>query len=184
MALAARGLDLVLVSRSQTKLAALEAELVARFGCSVIIIQADFTDPSVLPVIVSKIQEAGVEVGILVNNVGIFGPHVMPFLESEVGHVKDMVTVNITAATVLCHQLLPAMVARGRGAVINIASLASYWHGPYIAEYVATKHYMHSFTEVTPSFLVSLTAPSPWPWRPPAPGWSSRRSTPVSSIPR
>jgi short-subunit dehydrogenase len=150
MALAGRGLDLVLVGRSLTKLAALEAKLVARFGCKVIIIQADFTDPSVLPIIVSKIQEAGVEVGVLVNNVGILGPHAMPFLELEVGTVQDMVTVNITAATVLCHQLLPAMLARGRGAVINIASLGSYMHGPYLAEYIATKHYIHSFTEVTP----------------------------------
>ena len=45
-------------------------------------------------------------------------------------------------------QLLPAMVAKGKGAVINIASIGSYFPGPYLAEYIATKHYMHSFTEV------------------------------------
>jgi len=58
-----------------------------------------------------------------------------------------MPTVNITAATYLCHQLLPAMVAKGKGAVINIASMGSFYPGPYLAEYIATKHYMHSFTE-------------------------------------
>ena len=45
-------------------------------------------------------------------------------------------------------QLLPAMVAKGKGAVINIASMGSFYPGPYLAEYIATKHYMHSFTEV------------------------------------
>ena len=40
------------------------------------------------------------------------------------------------------------MVAKGKGAVINIASIGSYFPGPYLAEYIATKHYMHSFTEV------------------------------------
>jgi len=145
--LAARGMDIVLVGRSMEKLQALEVELERRHGCKVLIIQADFTDISVLPVIVQKLKEEEVEVGVLVNNVGILGPGMLPFLELDLGIVKDMVTVNITAATYLCHQLLPAMIAKKKGAIINIASLGSYVPGPYLAEYIATKHYMHSFTE-------------------------------------
>merc|ERR1712233_223398 len=147
LAMAARGMDIVLVGRSMEKLKALEAEVKQKHGCRVLIIQADFTDVSVLPVIVSRLKEEQVEVGILVNNVGILGPGMLPFLELDLAIVKDMVTVNITAATYLCHQLLPAMVAKGKGAVINIASIGSYFPGPYLAEYIATKHYMHSFTE-------------------------------------
>merc|ERR1712212_238405 len=145
--LAARGMDIVLVGRSMEKLQALETELERKYRCRVLIIQADFTDVSVLPVIVSRLKEEHVEVGILVNNVGILGPGNLPFLEFDLAIVKDMPTVNITAATYLCHQLLPAMVAKGKGAVINIASMGSFYPGPYLAEYIATKHYMHSFTE-------------------------------------
>merc|ERR1719219_520636 len=146
-ALAAKGMDIVLVGRSMEKLRALEVELERKHGCRVIIIQADFTDVSVLPVIVQRIKEEKVEIGVLVNNVGILGPGMLPFLELDPTIVKDMITVNITAATYLCHQLLPAMISKGKGAIINVASMGSYMPGPYLAEYVATKHYMHSFTE-------------------------------------
>ena len=48
------------------------------------------------------------------------------------------------------------MVAKGKGAVVNIASMGSYCPGPYLAEYIATKHYMHSFTEViSATFLLA-----------------------------
>merc|ERR1712110_1396480 len=124
-------------------------EVKRKHGCRILIIKADFTDVSVLPVIVSRLKEEQVEVGILVNNVGILGPSggPWPFLQLDLAIVKDMPTVNITAATYLCHQFLPAMVAKGKGAVINIASMGSFYPGPYLAEYIATKHYMHSFTE-------------------------------------
>ena len=46
------------------------------------------------------------------------------------------------------------MVAKGKGAVINIASMGSYCPGPYLAEYIATKHYMHSFTEVLSKLFI------------------------------
>jgi len=108
---------------------------------------ADFTNLEVLDHIVGKLKEARLDIGVLVNNVGILGPHFQPFLELERKIVKDMVTVNITALTVLCHELLPAMIEKRKGAIINIASLASYVTGPYLAEYCATKHYVHALTE-------------------------------------
>merc|ERR1712037_154917 len=106
LAMAAKGMDIVLVGRSMEKLQALEAEVKRKHGCRILIIKADFTDVSVLPVIVSRLKEEQVEVGILVNNVGILGPGNLPFLELDLAIVK----------------LLPAMVAKRKGAVINIAS--------------------------------------------------------------
>ena len=88
------------------------------------------------------------DIAVLVNNVGIVRPHLQPFLELDRKIVKDMITVNITAATVLCHELLPNMVQKGNGVIINIASLASFLAGPYLAEYSATKHYMHAFMRI------------------------------------
>merc|ERR1711971_391873 len=61
LGLAAKGMDIVLVGRSMEKLQALEAELQRKYRCRVVIIQADFTDVSVLPLIVSRLKEEQVE---------------------------------------------------------------------------------------------------------------------------
>ena len=82
-----------------------------------------------------------------VNNVGMAGDHMMPFLEQEKETVLNMMTVNMTAATMLTHALLPIMIEKGRGAIINISSVASMQPMPYIALYAATKHFIHAFTE-------------------------------------
>lgn len=111
------------------------------------IIVADFTDPKVLPSVVRKIKESGIDVGILVNNVGILGPHFMPFLELDNDTVENMIYVNVLAATVLCHSLLPDMKRKGRGGIINISSNGGNIIVPYLSEYIATKHYMTAFTQ-------------------------------------
>ena len=74
---------------------------------------ADFTDEDVLPMIVEKIRQAGIDVGVLVNNVGLLGPHWMPFLEMDEATVRDIVVVNTLAATSLCHAIIPQMKKRG-----------------------------------------------------------------------
>merc|ERR1719153_2093385 len=147
LGLAKKGMNMVLVSRSRQKLEVLEKEILKMYKVKTMIIVADFTDIEVLDKIVEEIRESKVDIGVLVNNVGILGPHFMPFLELDGKIVKDMITVNISAATILCHKLLPDMVKKGKGAIINIASTASYLSGPYLAEYFATKHYLHAFTE-------------------------------------
>ena len=147
LGLAKKGMNMVLVSRSRQKLEVLEKDILKQYKVKTMIIVADFTDIEVLDKIVEEIRESKIDVGVLVNNVGILGPHFMPFLELDGKIVKDMVTVNISAATILCHKLLPAMVKKKKGAVINIASFGSFLMGAYLAEYIATKHYMHAFTE-------------------------------------
>lgn len=145
--LAARGMNLVLVSRSRSKLDTVAKEIQAAHGVQTLIIVADFTDARVLPEIAQQIKDSGVDVGILVNNVGMLGPHFMPFLELDAKTAEDMITVNVTAATMLCHHMLPDMLKKGKGAIINISSMASYASMPYLAVYAATKHYMRAFTE-------------------------------------
>ena len=58
-----------------------------------------------------------------------------------------MMTVNMFAVTLLCHALLPEMTGRGRGAVINISSVAGLIPLPYLAVYTATQHYISAFTQ-------------------------------------
>ena len=110
------------------------------------IIVADFTKPDVLPMIISRLDEFKIDIGVLVNNVGLLGEHQMPFLELDRNTVVNMINVNITSGTVLCHHLLPQMKQKGKGAIINISSTASLIYIPYLAEYSATKHFMTAFT--------------------------------------
>ena len=83
----------------------------------------------------------------VVNNVGTAGEHMMPFLDQDSVNVDHMISVNIAVITRLTHAFLPQMKRRGRGAIINISSVASLQPMPYIAVYAATKHYIHAFTE-------------------------------------
>merc|ERR1711997_1140577 len=62
-----------------------------------------------------------------------------------------MGNVNVTAATFLCYFLLPKMIAKGRGAIINLSSVASHAPCPYYTEYAATKHYLTAFTKALSS---------------------------------
>merc|ERR1719318_361250 len=147
MGLAKKGMNMVLVSRSKQKLEEMEKKIAKLYNVKTMVIVADFTKLEALDHIVGKLKDSRLDIGILVNNVGILGPHYQPFLKLDSKTAKDMITVNITAATVLCHELLPAMVKKRKGAVINIASFASYAIGPYISEYSASKHYLHALTE-------------------------------------
>ena len=96
--------------------------------------------------IVNKLDEFNLDIGVLVNNVGLLGGHFMPFLELDRKTVVDMINVNVTAGTYLCHALLPKMKQKRKGAIINISSTGSLFYMPYLAEYAATKHYMTAFT--------------------------------------
>ena len=110
------------------------------------IIVADFTNPCEHLKVFEEIEQLKIDVGVLVNNVGILGPHEMPFLELDQKTVIDTINVNILAATTLCHSLLPKMKEKRKGAVINISSMGSHFFVPYLAVYVPTKHYISAFT--------------------------------------
>ena len=83
----------------------------------------------------------------LVNNVGLLGPHFMPFLELSEKMVQDIIVVNVLAGTMLCHSLLPDMLKKKKGAIINIGSICSYYPLPYLATYAATKYFTAAFSQ-------------------------------------
>jgi len=144
--LAQKGMNIVLISRTQSKLEEAATELNRKYGVQTKVIVADFADPDVLPRIIEDLEKFNIDVGVLVNNVGMLGEHFMPFLELDEKTVIGMINVNILATTVLCHKLLPKMRAKGKGAVINLSSTAAYVFSPYLAVYTATKNYMSAFT--------------------------------------
>ena len=115
-------------------------------GIDTNIIVADFTDPKAPHKVIKELEQLNIDIGVLVNNVGMLGEHQMPFLELDESTVSGMINVNMLAATVLCHSILPKMKKKGKGAIINISSIAAYFVAPYLAVYAATKHYMSAFT--------------------------------------
>ncbi|CAN6268298.1 unnamed protein product [Urochloa humidicola] len=151
--LAAAGLNLVLVGRSPQKLAATSANIRARHpGAQVRTFLLDFAagDGDELAAKVSALGELirGLDIGVLVNNAGACYPYARYFHELDEALARDMVRINVEATTRVTHAVLPGMVERGRGAVVNIGSgSASVLPScPLHTVYAATKAYVDQFS--------------------------------------
>lgn len=143
--LAAGGADLVLVARSEDKLAALARDLSAARRVQARVIAQDLSAPDAADRIGDALESAGLAVDILVNNAG-FGVY-GPFAETPPDEEMRMLQVNIVALTALTKRLLPPMVKRGHGRVLNVASTAAFQPGPLMAAYYASKAYVLSLSE-------------------------------------
>ncbi len=141
---AADGHDTVLVARRRERLEELAAEL-GKGGTRSIVMAEDLTDRAAPKRIVEALAAQGIEVEFLVNNAG-FGT-TGAFADIDLGRELEMVQVNITALVELTGLLLPAMVARGSGRILNIGSTAGFQPGPGMATYYASKAFVNSFTE-------------------------------------
>jgi short-subunit dehydrogenase len=141
--LAREGHDLVLVARREAELADLARELKERYGVDSRVLPADLSQADAVQHLVDSLGDGPVDV--LVNNAG-FGGH-GAFAERSRDDDMRMVAVNITALTDLTKLLLPRMVARGRGRVLNVASTAAFQPGPFMAVYYASKAYVLSLSE-------------------------------------
>jgi short-subunit dehydrogenase len=136
-ALAAEGVNLVLSDIPGAPLEDLLAELRAR-GVRVEAETADLSDRPQTEALVGRAEDALGPLDILVNNAGLeFGG---PFLENSVDELERITAVNLLAVMLLTHAALPGMLERGRGHVVNIASLAGKTAPPKLASYAATKH--------------------------------------------
>ncbi|TKW05050.1 hypothetical protein SEVIR_7G151100v4 [Setaria viridis] len=148
--LAAAGLGLVLVGRSPDKLATVAAEVKARHpGTQVRTFVLDFAADG----LAAKVDALGelirdLDVGVLVNNAGACYPYARYFHEVDEALVRNMVRVNVEATTRVTHAVLPGMVVRGRGAIVNIGSgSASVLPScPLHTVYAATKAFVDQFS--------------------------------------
>lgn len=141
--LAAEGTDLVVVARDEARLTALRAELEAAHGVTVEVLAADLGEPAQLDVVAARVSDEGRPLHLVVNNAG-FGTSGR-FWELPVAGELQEVAVNVTAVVRLTHAALGAMVPRGAGNVINVASVAGMLSSPNSATYNATKAYLNSF---------------------------------------
>ena len=143
--LAARGMNLILVARSADKLTALGVELKQKHRIRAEVIAIDLTRENVADEIRRAVENLQMTVDVLVNNAG-FGTHgKFHELDARTDHAEIM--LNVTTLVDLTHVFLPAMVAKGAGGVINVASIAAFQPLPYMAVYGATKAFVLSFSE-------------------------------------
>lgn len=147
--LARRGLDVVLVSRSDLKLQKVAREIENKYGRETRIIQADFADgDGIYPAIAEALQ--GMEIGILVNNVGMmYTDHFAYFLDSGPEARKKITQVfncNMMSVTQMTRLVLPDMVARKTGLIINLSSITGMRPQPLLTLYSATKGFIIFFS--------------------------------------
>lgn len=140
--LARRGLGLTLVARREDRLRELAAEL---RGVRVEVIAADVADDGGRKQLFASVAERGLEVEVLVNNAGFSTAG--RFWENDPEREVGLVRTNVEAVVALCREFLPGMVERGRGAVLNVASTASFQPLPMQANYSASKAFVLNFTD-------------------------------------
>jgi len=144
-AFAARGHDLILTARNEEALAALARDVVARRGVKAKTAPADLSLPGAAAAMVEALEEAGLAIDILVNNAGVAAEG--DFARMSLDDCLRLLQVNIVALTSLTRLLLPPMIARGRGKILNVASIAGFMPVPRLAAYAASKAYVLSLTE-------------------------------------
>lgn len=161
---AQNGYDVVLVARREAALQEVAADI-ARTGRAARVIAADLAVEDGAQQVHDRVKRDGIEVDVLVNNAG-FGLQGR-FDQLPLDRQIAMIQLNVTTLTALTRLLLPSMLARNAGGVLNVASTAAFQPGPLMAVYFATKAYVLSFTEalaeeVADSALkVSCLAPGP-----------------------
>ncbi|WP_224247474.1 SDR family NAD(P)-dependent oxidoreductase [Hyalangium gracile] len=159
------GYDVVLVARTESRLKALADELTAKHGVRARVVAADLSDPAAVRQLMERLKAEDVRVDVLVNNAG-YGSY-GPFAETDLDSELRMIQVNISALTALTKAVLPGMLARRSGRILNVASTAAFQPGPLMAVYYATKAYVLSFSEAlaneTRGTGVSVTCLCPGP---------------------
>jgi len=141
---ARHGYDVALAARNGDALAEVAAKLAGK-GAKTQVLPVDLAIPGGASDLLTALKDLHLEVDVLVNNAG-FGD-MDPVAEADCTKLMAMVDLNIRTLTELSCALLPKMVERRRGGILNVASTAAYMPGPNMAVYYASKAYVLSFTE-------------------------------------
>jgi short-subunit dehydrogenase len=137
--------DLLLVARRRDRLEALASELRGAHSVRVLVAAADLATADGPRRVIEEASRAGLQIDFLVNNAGSGASGA--FAELDVGRELEMIQLNITSLVTLTRALLPAMIERRSGRILNIGSTAGFPPGPFMAVYYASKAFVNSFTE-------------------------------------
>ncbi|HEX5599052.1 MAG TPA: SDR family NAD(P)-dependent oxidoreductase, partial [Hyphomicrobiaceae bacterium] len=142
---AKRGRAVVLVARRSEPLETAASAIRQEFGTTVLTVPLDVTRPDAPQALQERLLQNGFYADVLVNNagMGLSGD----YISQEPEQLGQLIELNVRALSVLMRHFLPAMCVRGRGGVLNVASLGGYAPGPYQAAYYASKSYVIALTE-------------------------------------
>lgn len=141
---AEKGGNLIIVARSESKLAQLKKELEEKYNIKVVVITKDLSDLNAPQEIYNEVKQEEIEIDYLINNAG-FGA-LGKFHELNLARQISMINLNVTSLTALTHLFLPDFVKRNHGKILNTSSTASFMPGPLQAVYFATKAYVTFFS--------------------------------------
>ena len=136
---------LVLVARREELLADLAVALHSQYGVQVLPISMDLSKSRAPEQLMRRIAKEDIQLEVLVNNAGVAKSG--RFTQMEQDAVKSMLALNIGALTRLTHLVLPGMLARNTGRILNVASVVAFQPVPSLAVYAATKAFVLSFSE-------------------------------------
>ena len=183
--LAARGMHLVLTARRLDLMEDLAAELHTKHGTRCEIIAADLSDPEEPIRILNEISNRNITIELLVNNAG-FGV-VGEIHQVEIDRMLQMIRLNVSALMELTYRVLPGMLERGHGSILNVSSLSAFQPVAYMGVYAASKAFVLHFSEALHCELkdrgITVTAVCPGVTRTNffdvagAPGWLQKHSS-------
>ncbi|MGE4072194.1 MAG: SDR family NAD(P)-dependent oxidoreductase [Lysobacterales bacterium] len=163
-AFARDGVNLILVARDQAALNERVLEWRDQFGIEIATFACDLAVPGAADELADLVSARGAPIDYLVNNagVGVYGTFDQTSLRDELA----MITLNVVTPTVLCKRFLPQLMQRN-GKILNVASIAAFQPGPYMAAYYATKAYLLNFSDALAAELagsgVTVTTFCPGP---------------------
>ncbi|GFS44771.1 very-long-chain 3-oxoacyl-CoA reductase [Nephila pilipes] len=149
-ALAAKGFNIVLISRTQKKLEDVAQEIEKKYSVKTKTIAVDITDDSsIYDKIRTEIQD--LDIGVLVNNVGMSYPYAeyLTKVPNAETFVENLIKANIVSCTRMTLLVLPVMEKAGKGVILNISSLSALSPMPLLSMYSASKVYVNFFSKAT-----------------------------------
>lgn len=143
--LAGRGMHLILAARRTDKMNALAQDLLTKHGTNCHIVSIDLAIPDAGRMLMDEIDKLGVDVELLVNNAGV--GQIGEIESTTPDEIQRLLTLNILTLTDLTYRVLPGMLERGHGAILNLASVAAFQPVAFMGAYSASKSYVLHFSE-------------------------------------
>lgn len=138
------GFNVVALGRNSRALIQLKQDLENSYGITVYMLSLDLCKQESIKKVLAFLERHRLSVDLLINNAG-FG-YASPYASSKKARQNNLEKLDVTVVRKLCHALLPAMLKRKSGAILNVASVAAFLPGPYMATYFASKAYVYSLS--------------------------------------
>jgi len=141
---ASKGFDLLLIARSKDKLKSLKDELTNIYDIKVDLVVVDLSIKEGQDKVFDYVRKKKLDVEVLINNAGFgnFGK----FCDGDIDNYQNMIDLNDKTLVNMCYHFVGLMKQRGKGYILNVASIAGFMPGPYMAIYYASKTFVLNFS--------------------------------------